>query len=745
MKGNFIKKLTAYALTAAMVMSTPMTAFASEFADNFWYADGSDDEGGNHKEDGGPSGTGTVTSTNTTSLAEWADQIKGIAIDHPSVVLDLTNGKNQEKLTAKILGEDGKELNLTPEAKKAICSRIEWSTSNYSVVRPKVVNAQGRENCWITGYKGGFATITAGINLSGATGKDKEYDYVAKCRVMVKKAADDFTWNIATTGDSLYAGHTYDLQDYITFIPADAYEKATFKVENLNSKFATFDEENGILSIVEAKKLKAKDEHKVKITATLANGKSHEVEVTLAHGNPVKSLNFKSEKSKAKYDIGEKKYNKTTYEKLSAVAIKESSPTLKVTIAGETKNSTTTTDDLAWTSSDSRIVRVRTADGKNAENVKTDIRNKNSNRPEGLADDSPLNEVIFEGMSVGKADITVKATNGKKATFKVTVTANLMTITDVYVSDAKNSTTYSGKTTQLVMTRVPAENKDKITVKVVDRNAKKIVKAKAGVTPTVTPIVDLSKSKLTLADDNSYTVAKNNVTVEYKVKEGKKTVKKSEPVNAFTIKQSDTKIKDDAVSGFGSTNLKATKTVNVNSNRSFVCNVLPAGPDHWNPGEEAVSWVSSKDTVATVENGKIKVIGDGSAKITVSSVWLDPAKNNKATTAKATFTVKSTPKCEQIELKSNTVTVKKGKKATVQIKQQLPKKAADKVSWYYIKTGKDGEETLEAISGMQNVDMKKGKKLTIDTSSYAEGDIIRVLVTTGAAEVEAKVVVTPAK
>ncbi len=29
MKGKFIKKLTAYALTAAMVVSTPMTAFAS--------------------------------------------------------------------------------------------------------------------------------------------------------------------------------------------------------------------------------------------------------------------------------------------------------------------------------------------------------------------------------------------------------------------------------------------------------------------------------------------------------------------------------------------------------------------------------------------------------------------------------------------------------------------------------------------------------------------------------------------
>ncbi|MBD5469829.1 MAG: hypothetical protein HDR19_01555 [Lachnospiraceae bacterium] len=126
------------------------------------------------------------------------------------------------------------------------------------------------------------------------------------------------------------------------------------------------------------------------------------------------------------------------------------------------------------------------------------------------------------------------------------------------------------------------------------------------------------------------------------------------------------------------------------------------------PGNDAVSWVSSNTKVATISaSGKLKVVGAGTAKITASSVY--QVSKGKYATSKKTFTVKSTPECETIELKSAVAAydMSKKKAVTINIKQQLPKKASDEIDWY--------------VNGVKQKKDKKyatDKKLTLQASAF---------------------------
>lgn len=717
MKGKFIKKLTAYALTAAMVMSTPMTAFASEFADNFWVSDGVTEN------DPTSTGTGTVSSTNTDTTVlntalDYSADITGIVIkeqgktgDAAGIVINLEDKQPQTTLVAEVKYTK----DPSAEEKAEINKRITWRSSDLTIVRP-AARYTDRSVCPVNAYKGGFANITAEIDVDG----DGAADFLARVRVMVKKAPTAVYLNLPNN-NTLYAGHTYNLQDYVTFND-DAFDAVTFDLKytttdakklKAEQKLVTFGTDG---TLVLGKNIKDKINVTLEAYTTKADGTkdvtSGVVNVTLDPGTPVTGLKFEGTSKKPAYDIA-KNYTKQGDDYIYE---KKDDESIKVTVV--TKGGTTT-DDITWTSSDSKIVRITSTPTKTVDEI--------------------YDEITFEGLSVGKAVVTATATSGKSAKVNVTVTATLLKIES---AEVEGGTTYTGKVTPIVIKRIPAQNTDKLNVNI--PKTIKVVKGKAGINPTITPVVDLTKAKVTngVAEITGVTVSPAN----------KKSTVKEATVPAFTVEQSDVKI-DKVVSAADTakdiTADKATKTVKMNANRTVFYFATIKDGDYKKPGTleealETVSWASSKETVAKIEgNGKINVVGEGSANITVSSIY-GVEKNGKTTykQIKKVFTIKSTPKCEKIEFKSNLVTFKEGgKQAVINVKQQLPKKAADDITWYYY----DDEGSLKPVSG--DAKAVNNKKCTIPASMLnSVGKVVTVVArTSNGVEAEAKIVVIPKK
>lgn len=584
MKGKVLKKLTAYAMVAAMAVSTPLTASAAEFADNFWISDGG-------SESGTETGTVSTTDTNTTVLNENAASILGLAISPASVVM----GQYETQTLEATVLTDGK---IDDATMKQIISQIKWRSSNNSIVTVDA-KKESMNICPINAKKGGFATVTAGLDLDN----DGTDDYVARTRVMVKVAATGLEWNISAD-DHFYVKHTYDLHDFVTVTPADATDDIAFGVKG-SAKVATVSED-GILTVKAVSKNAA--ENKLTLVAKISDKIIAEKEVTVEAGSPVSKLTA-SNKGKVEVDFNQ-----------NGKAV--DAPEANISVTAATKDGKATTDDIVWTSNNEKIATVDVSE-----------------------DDT---KAVVTGVAVGKAKITATATSGKKATFTVTVKATLISIDEVVVDDS-----WSGKTEVVTVKRTPAQNTDKL--KITTDN--KLVKAK---NYTVTSAADLKAE-----------------SIQVKVTATDSKTKKSATSAAVTIKQSDVKLTN-VMYRTDKTQLMNKKTVKANAGRQLVYNpVIDAA--HATPGAEAVSWVSGKEAVATVADGKVKVVGDGTAKITASSVYKD---GNKYKTAKVTFTVKSAPKCEEIVLKSNTAAAAVGQKVTIQVKAQLPKKAADTITWY---------------------------------------------------------------
>lgn len=628
MKGKFIKKLTAYAMVAAMVVSTPVTASAAEFSDNFWMSDGTTESNPENNPDNEPTGTvsRTGTGTDSTVLKENEASIIGLAITPTSVVTEV--GKEVE-LKAQVL-TDGE---IAQEKLDEITRRIRWKSSDMWTVSVDAKTVNGMDKCTIKGKKGGFATVTAGLDMDN----DGELDYKASVKVMVKHQATSIAWKQDKI--TVYQKHTLNLKDQIKVEPVDAtVDDIVFTVKG-SSKTATVSED-GVLT--------AKGLGTVTVTATTNYGvTSKDLTVTIEEGNPVKSIKITGDKE---VDFGkDKKYNATP------------TGTLTATIAN--MKSGENTDEIIWTSSDENIVTVK-------------------------ADSEDITKAItakFTGVSVGKAKITATATSGKKATFNVTVKATLISIDEVIVDDS-----WSGKTEVVTVKRTPAQNVDKL--KITTNN--KLVKAK---NYTITSAADLKAE-----------------SIQVKVTATDSKTKMSATSDAVTVKQSNVKL-NDVTNKKTNKSVKTVKTqkANIGNNLTYNADVTATTPNDLNEALDVVSWVSSKESVATVENGKVKVVGVGSAKITASSVYLDGSKYK---VSKIQFTVKATPACEEIVLKSNTAAAEAGKKITINVKQQLPKKAADDITWY--------------VNGVKQTDKKiaSSKKLTYTIPTSASvGDTIAVL------------------
>ncbi len=676
MKGKFIKKLVAYALTAAMVVSTPMTAFASEFADNFWIPDGVDEN------DPSSSGTGTVSTsdTNTTVLVENSASIKGIKVKPAAVTMKVGE---TETLEAEIIYEETETAKISDDDKKKIETQLKWRTNDLSVV---TVGARkgSMTKCPVTARKNGFAIVTVGLDFDN----DGVDEVISSVNVMVKRDIDSVGWNIPE-GKLFYAGHTYDLHEFalVNNAPADKTDDIAFSVAADTKKEASVDGD-GILTV--AKKAPSK-EVKAFVSASSAKVVPAETTIKLDPGKPIKKM--KASVNKVTLDFGDA-YNADGTRNNAENLI----PTVTAKI--DTVEPADHTDDIVWTSKDNKIATVK-------------------------ADSKDQKQATITAKSVGKTTITATSTSGKKVNFTVTVKATLKKLGVCYINEKNESgkyETWSGKTTPVYVERIPSQNTDKLKINV--EGDKKYVKAK---NQNIIPSADLTK---------------NNGTATVTISAIESKTKKTSDKCTVTVKQSDVELKgvgrSKGADGKGAIELNYKKAERFNPSNKTITYYPIIGdikaPSTLAEAIETVSWESSKETVATIANGKLKVVGEGSAKITVSAVKGE-TKGSKTTykAKKYSFNVKSTPKCEEIVLKSNTATVLSGKTASIQVKQQLPKKAADPITWY--------------VNGVKQTDPKKftDKKATVSASDANADGVIELLATTGSVSVEARVYVVSAK
>lgn len=765
MKGKFIKKLMAYALAAAMVVSTPMTAFATEFSDNFSVSDGVDGNGNDDTD------TGTVsnTHTGTTTLKDYWECIDRIRINESS---DNEGGITmrvgaQKELTATILYKPGQKPD--EETQRIIESQIRWRSGDNKVV---AVDAKldTMTVCPINAKSVGNTTVTAGLDFD-VDGEDDAWATVYVNVIDSLEAIDSIAWNTdALAAERFYAGHTYNLNNYLLVndepYVGSVYEsvlRIAYATDADSKKEASItqigaqndDGENAQLAQLKVSRA-VKENTPIKIVAKFANEDADNIFASLANdGSTLETIDEK-EATVAEItllpgvpatklwleDLNEKKVTKGTVDfgELYDDDGDQSQGTFGVdyidnSIVGGYGDDVYPVYPLK--------VIAGVPDGYEPEESTEELDEIKVKNP-AVADVAFDNGIAYVyGKEVGKTTITFIGTSGKKASFNVTVDATLKAI---WVNDSIN--TWSGKTTKVepVIERRPNENKDKLKITVAS-DAKKLIKVK---NMTIVPVAYLKAGGSGI---------ETTLTVSLK-KKGKTVTSDEIPVY---VSQSDVTFGDDSdilrlyyeTGDAGKVGKTETFTyLNPNNDYDDYMNWHEDNQDAWSglyyvskvysntmTKEEAfasLSWVSSNPSVVDVEPSddeqsvNIYAAGKtGSAKITVSCVGQN--KSGKYKTYKKSFTVKCTPVCDELTLKSYEVANIPGQKVTLSVKQLLPKKTVDQVKWYI-----DGvyDKDDNFISDGKDIDFsvnKSTRKFVCTIPQLDKGDVIKVRVESGIA------------
>lgn len=741
----FMKKFIAGALAAAMIISTPSTAFAADFAENFATVDDADtdDADGENLDHTAVIEPDEPNATDTTTINEKLGQVESLIISGSNKI-SLKKGK-KTTLSATLFFTDGKVDNATI----AIMNKqIQWTSSN-----PDVVAVDRDENnpnkCILHAYGAGTTTITAKlykVKYDENGNRKEEITESTPCyedsvTVTVREPQKDhFAWDIPKE-TKFYVKGTYCLSDYLkmngsslaSLIEDEVLESASDVVTyavNCSSKVAT----------LSGDMLTVKGEGDITLCTILPDGtEGPSATITTDAGSPVKKM-VASESNKVELDFGEKDEPNYT-------------PTADVSVEGETNDGediANTTDDIIWTSSNKSVARVEVIDNPKNPRDKTKAK--------------------ITAKGVGKATITARSTSGKTVKFSVTVKATLIRIE--IPAQGSSEYAWSGKTEELVINRVPDKNKDKLKVTSGDKRVK--VKSTAG-SVMITPAADLKltndedKKSVGEGDDKiewievGITVENSDASAETTIKVRQSDVQIKKVIDVSTIEEESSVEEESGVETESggedkvSTDKKAPdmnkQTIKANPDDMFEYMAV-LDDKHKTPADGAVSWVSSNEKVATISDGVLEVVGPGTAKITVSSVYYEKAKK-KYSQSKKTFTVKSAPICDKIEFKSTVAAydLSKKKAVTINIKQQLAekadnekvaKKASDTIDWYVngVKQKQDKKYVTDKKITLQPAafkNLKEGAEITVMAVSQknsAAREVATVYVVKSAKKVE---------
>lgn len=517
--------------------------------------------------------TGTTVITAATANGTYKATCK-ITVIKPvtSVTLDKTS------LTINV----GKTSTLTPTVKPSSASikTVTWSSSDNDVA---TVSSKGV----ITAKGPGYATITV---------KTKDNSKTDTCRVLVIQPVSSVKLN--KTSGSIEVGDTYTLK--ATVKPSNASNQAV-KWSTSNKKVATVDNNGKITAVGKGTAIitvKTVDGSKtatctVKVIKSVTGVKLDKSEALLYIG---KTLTLKAtvvpssaSNKKVKWYTSDEKIAKVSQ---SGVVTPVKPGTVKITVKtydGGFKKSCTITVERPATSVKLNKTALTLDNGKSY-TLKATISPSNTT-DKSLKWSTSNKEVVtvtqkgvIKAVGKGTATITVKTSNGLKATCKVTVNQPVTSIKMSHTS----VTVYMGETFKISASARPTNANDrKLTVKV---GNSKIISIKSGV---ITPKA-VGKTTVTVSTSNGVT-AKCTVTVKQHVE-----------------------------------SLKLNKT-SVAIVRGKTYTLVPTiAPS--NATEQGVTFTSSDEKVATVSSkGVITAVKGGTATITVKS-----KENNKTATCKVT-------------------------------------------------------------------------------------------------------------
>ncbi|MEZ3494076.1 MAG: hypothetical protein K1W38_17760 [Lachnospiraceae bacterium] len=765
MKNQIIKKIMAYLLVGAMVITTPMTASATELENA--YSTGVDKDTGNTS--GSNTNTNTNTKTQSTDLPEVIEKynlnITGIMLDKEALSFNEVDAEGHpvsEALQARVLfddydpsGEPMEWASLGYDEKKDIEKQIHWYSDDNDVAKvvwaksndkdDKEGNNTGNLKALVKPKGVGQTNVYAWIEADG-----KQYvnnpdrptpgDYIATAVVTVTEKITSIKFE-KPEDFYFFEKRTYDLKEYTnletsakTSIPASSKgaETLIYSLEGTAPKGCTVTlTEDGILTVKKAKrgmsiefnaiatKSKTSDNEFVKLSnEKITFGDAiHATHVTIKeNGTAVKSRIL---------DLGDVNNAETevtvTLEKKKGKTVEK---TVDVTTPAKERNSgENITDVVTWTSKNSKIADV----------VPVTVKDENGNV---VTKDDLSRLVVAKG--VGSTTITATASSGKKSTLKVTVDATPSGLKIVDINEETSGKTYTGKRTTLTAV-LTAKDKNgnefelplgKAKIKWQSSNKKLApISAKKDV-GTVKP-ANLLKQNAQVNDEASVTIT---ATVS-----GKDSNKKTYdvPKAEYTLKITQSSISDISISkkanstdsneinnGFktlvqtGSTNKKGNDTAYIGNDVDYV-----ASPKEIEFAD-AIGWTISGAAATIDDNGKLTPVKAGKATISANYVTILP--NGKAKLNKKTVAVKVVQNATSIAFAKDQ-TVKnpspKGKAQTVTLKVKSiePKKATCNVaSWktlaYIIK--KDGDTYTPYTIEDKSVEPKKtGNNITKCTNN----------------------------
>ncbi len=453
MKNRVIKKIMAYLLVGAMVITTPMTASASESVLQKAYSvDGADGKNSNSDTDTGTdtdtdtdTDTNTDTNTNTNSGGiPWVPIEPGYPVIHALLVnpTDLqfeTTGEVQALEATVVLDEsempkpdpkpedpeepDDNEMSwATEDEKDALRKKIEESIRWYVEVpenaeKPVKLSTTSGKSVGVESIFPGEATVYAWIEADGKSLNEKNDrptagDYVAEATVSVKKTLKGIKFN-----PTLRNGDGSDVENFKTF------DKFTWGKRQYDlRKFTILEYTDGthqrasdsdikltysISSVSDSRKIKATiTGSTLKITKGLVDGtinidvisedyKDYSLkdnEIKLVNQNVVNSMNKLNTADKTKtldFNEGDEPSIELSY---PGIINKDKSTTIA-----------SSTDELVWSTNKPKIIKVE-----------------------------PIEETLSHGdctkakitaLDVGTAKVTVKSTSGKSAVYTVNVYA----------------------------------------------------------------------------------------------------------------------------------------------------------------------------------------------------------------------------------------------------------------------------------------------------------------------------------
>lgn len=729
---KLLKKAMVWAIAASMVVATPLTASAAGLRGVFSVSDG-----WNANE----SGTGTVTNTNTNTetLKTYEARIIGIALDKSHI--DAVKGE-PETLTATII-VDGFENDADKAlAVKALTDKLQWKvynsdgkevdgrtntilnvdakggSKNIATLNPRKGTKSG--NMVVKAYIDGKQTYTyTDKDGNQQTFTESTTSYEASATVSIKEyaAAIDFD-----DVEEQYEKHTLDMNDYLHFY-SDAAKKVN--IDDVCTDNVTWSIQTGVKNaatisdagVVTIKKYENKSgaENTATVTAVTEQGKKATVSFEIKKGVKAdKLLIFKAD---------DETMDQAASYKKDTVDMGTSDPTTQVDVkavmyvkdGGSFVTSAGITDKVEWSSNKPGIVSVK-ADGENA---------------------------TLEILAPGKATITAKATNGKKATLAVTVKATLSELSIKSVED----TLWSGQTYQMVAVRDPEENKNNEGLKW------SIDKVQKGNRMVANPNASINgKGILTIKSTINTDYPEVVVRVTSKTSKVPEDSKHEKDSKGFFTATTVINVEQSSIKSIDVTDVETNTfvaKVNVDDNKYKVTGAantsklsVPKGKvftaavdDETKGGSASLKWTTSNAKVASIAPGNggtatITANAKGKAKITVSGINVKP--NGKGAVVKTTFTVDVKQPATSIKLNKTDIVIypKTGNKTAQNValkSTQNPKGAADNVIWTYERTKSvdgsvDGNKVTQ--SGKNNVNGK------LELANAQAGEVYKVTATT---------------